>query len=325
VAGGLATMNTIMTVLGPIETKDLGFCQFHEHIAISMGMSYLISSQLYMDDMQKSLEEVLRYKNKGGNTLIDAQPGGCNRIVPLLQSVAQKSGVNIIASTGFHKLIFYPENHWIHQISEEKLIQYFIDELNDGMYLENDLNYSTVQSTARAGIIKTALDTENLTPRYHKLFSAAARACIETGRSIMIHIEKASDPILLLEFLIQQGVKPAQMIFCHLDRAIDDLSIHKRIASAGAFLEYDTIGRFKYHSDEQELTIISEMLKSGFEHQLLFSLDTTAARMKAYSPDAIGLDYILTTFLNKMKNAAISDTQIRRIFYDNCIKALINQ
>ncbi len=317
-------MNTIMTVLGPIKTEELGFCQFHEHIAISMGMSYSVSPQLYMDDMQKSLEEVLRYKNAGGNTFIDAQPGGCNRIVPLLQSVAQKSGVNIIASTGFHRLIFYPENHWILQMSEEKLSQYFINELKDGMYLENDLCYSTVQSTARAGIIKVALDTENLTPRYHKLFSAAANACIETGRSIMIHIEKASDPILLLNFLLQHGVKPNQMIFCHLDRAIDDLSIHKSIASEGAFLEYDTIGRFKYHSDEQELTIISEMLKSGYENQLLFSLDTTAARMKAYSPDAIGLDYILSTFLSKMRNEGISDTQIRKISHDNCIKALIN-
>lgn len=317
-------MNNIMTVLGPIAAVDLGFCQFHEHIAISKGKSYQISSQLYMDDVDKSLEEVILYKHAGGTTLIDAQPGGCNRIVPLLQSVARDSGVSIIASTGFHKLNFYPDNHWIHHLSEEELTKYFVKELTIGMFLGNDIQFSTIQSISKAGIIKTALDIENLTPRYSKLFSAAAKASIETGTTIMIHIEKGSDPILLLEYLKQLGVKPSQMVFCHLDRAISDLSIHKRIASEGAFLEYDTIGRFKYHSDEYELSIFLELLKCGFGDQLLFSLDTTAARMKSYTSDAIGLNYILTTFLNKMRAVGISEEQIKNISHDNCIKALIN-
>ena len=59
------------------------------------------------------------------------------------------------------------------------------------------------------------------------------------------------------------------MIFCHLDRACDDINTIKKIVSKGVFAEFDTIGRFKYHSDEHEIEIIKELLADGYQHQIL--------------------------------------------------------
>lgn len=39
---------------------------------------------------------------------------------------------------------------------------------------------------------------------------------------------------------------------------------HEAIAATGAYLEYDTVGRFKYHSDEDEARLIVHMLSRGY-------------------------------------------------------------
>ena len=91
---------------------------------------------------------------------------------------------------------------------------------------------------------------------------------------------------------------------------------------SGAFLEFDTIGRFKYHSDEQEIELFRRHIADGFGRQLLFSLDTTRARLSAYGPTEVGLDYIHRVFLGKMRQAGITEEQIRQISAENPRRAL---
>ena len=106
-------MKEIITVTGRIAPEELGFCQCHEHIAMSKGISYQINPALCIDDMEKSLEEAKRFHLAGGQSFIEAQPCGANRMALELRSLSEDSGVHIIASTGFHKLCFYPKEHWI--------------------------------------------------------------------------------------------------------------------------------------------------------------------------------------------------------------------
>ncbi len=315
-------MKEIVTVLGTIRKEDIGFCQCHEHIMLSKGKSFEVNSALCLDDLEKSLNEVKRYRQAGGNTILEAQPGGCNRMAKELRYISEESGVNIIAATGFHKLIFYPENHWIFTASQEELEMFFISELTNGMYTDADNGLPVRRCSAKAGFIKTALDVEELTSRYRKLFSAAAGAAIKTNRFIMVHIEQNADSELLLEYLKEKGLKTGNLMFCHMDRACKDINVLKRMLSAGVYLEFDTIGRFKYHSDEHEIHIIKELISGGYEDQLLFSLDTTRTRFKTYDNAAIGLDYILTTFIPEMKKSGITEEQIDKLSNKNCIRFL---
>lgn len=314
-------MKEIMTILGSIPAEQIGFCQAHEHLMLSKGKSFEINPVLCIDDIDKSMEEVRDYQAAGGTSFVDAQPGGCNRMETSLAMISQKTGVHIIASTGFHKMTFYPENHWIFNSSEDMLTRIFEDELTKGMYVNCDGRFDDARCRYLAGQIKTALDTEGLSPQYEKLFRAASRASMNTGRTIMVHIEQEADPVMLLKFFKEQGVSPERLIFCHMDRAVKDLNIHKQILSEGVFLEFDTIGRYKYHSDEREIEIFKELLGAGYEDQLLFSLDTTRARLRSYDPNAVGLTYILKEFIPMMKEAGITDEQIRKISHDNCIRA----
>lgn len=317
-------MRDIVTVTGLLPKSEVGFCQFHEHLLLQKGRSYEINPALCMEDISTSAKEAARFHAAGGRTLIDAQPPGCGRMAEGLAEISHMTGVHIICSTGFHKMIFYPEEHWIFKKSRHELEALFVQELIYGVNNRCEKIFTDHVGEQKAGIIKCALDQENLSLQYEKLFLAAAGAAKQTGRAMMVHIEKGSDPLLLLDFLLDQGVQAHQIVFCHMDRAIPDLAVHKKVLDAGVYLEFDTIGRLKYHSDEQEIALFQTLLDQGYEDQLLFSLDTTRERLKAYNPDGVGLDYILKTFCPAMRNAGISEEQIEKISNKNCINVLTN-
>lgn len=318
-----SSSNPIITVTGQISPEELGFCQCHEHLLIAPGRSGEIDPALCFSDIDQSAREVCRYIAAGGSSLVDAQPGGCGRMASGLLEISRQTGLSIIASTGFHKMLFYPENHWIFSAGVSKLQELFSHELETGMYVDGDRDFPASWIPARAGIIKTALDSCGLTPQYNKLFTAAAEAAKTTGSTIMIHVEKGADPFLLLDFFTGLGIEPSRLIFCHLDRACGDTGVHLTLAQAGCYLEYDTIGRFKYHSDLEEIQYFQLLKEHRLLSRLLFSLDTTRLRLKSYSgPKAVGLDYILLVFLPLLEEAGFTSAEICQIAVQNPQAAL---
>jgi phosphotriesterase-related protein len=101
-----------------------------------------------------------------------------------------------------------------------------------------------------------------------------------------------------------------------MDRAVTDMAVHREICARGISLEYDTIGRPKYHDDGQEARIILEILNAGYEKQLLMSLDTTRARLRSYG-GVPGLDYILNNFNPLLLSNGVAEGQLRLFFVEN--------
>jgi len=61
-----------------------------------------------MDDMDTKdvmLDELLRYKAAGGNTIVENTVQGISRNALLLRDLSYQSGLNIIAGTGLNLLI----------------------------------------------------------------------------------------------------------------------------------------------------------------------------------------------------------------------------
>lgn len=311
----------IITVQGLLPSHKLGFCQCHEHLFIKEGQSAKINPALRIDDYALTKKELLLYKSKGGAGVVDAQPLGCGRNAIELARVSKETGLNIIASTGFHKLIFYPEDHWIFGIRSEDFAKILVEEITNGMYVNGEEALPRRQIEARAGIIKTAIDRPALSPRYEELFIAAGVAAKETGVSIMCHTEMGEGALPVIELLLEQGVKATSIIVSHLDRRVDNYHYHKEVAQTGVYLEYDTIGRFKYHSDEEEASLILKMVEDGFLKQILLGLDTTRSRLKSYG-GTIGLDYLLTKFIPLLTGLGLEQDRIRQIMVDNPGRAL---
>lgn len=311
----------IHTVTGEIDPNTLGYCQCHEHLYIAQGKSGRLNPALIIDQPEKTEGELLRYYEKGGRAVVDAQPVGCGRMAKELYEASVKTGVHIIASTGFHKLDFYEEQHFVYQLDEDQLAQLFVDEIRVGMYTDkvNGNEVPRVVGLARAGMIKTASDgrdirqKEDHLPVYKKLFLAAGKASKLTGAPIMTHLEMGLGADSQLEVLTSQGVPTNRIIMSHLDRRIglEQRDYQLRILKSGVYIQLDTIGRFKYHDDRAEAEFIALLCEKGFENQILLGLDTTKERMKSYGGE-LGLDYILEQFKYQLQKVGIDDQRFNK-------------
>lgn len=311
----------IRTVTGDIDAKTLGFCQCHEHLFIERGKAFEVSPLLLMEDLAKSTAELVRYRSSGGQSVVDAQPVFAGRMAEHLLAASQQSGVNIIAVTGFHKTVYYNEDSPVFRDSAQQLAELYIREIEQGML--SSLRAGAKPLACKAGLIKVAVDSGGLyeDQTYEKLFEAAAIAAVETGAPIICHVEKGADAFDLLLFFASRGIQPQRVILCHLDRARYDVGYHKACLETGAFLEYDTINRVKYRTNEQEADLICAMVNQGYAGQVLLGLDTTRGRLRQYGGD-MGLDYLCQTFLPYLRQRGLTKEMCEQMLVENPKDAL---
>ena len=306
---------------GLIPAEELGFCHGHEHLFIADGFAAQVDPALRLDSYEHTLAELELFKQVGGGGVVDAQPVGCGRRADLLWRASGESQIHIVASTGFHKLIYYPPEHWIHTVDEEVLAQIFQSELEEGMYLDGDWAFPSNRSSIPAGVIKAASDTAGVTAEYRRLFTAAGLAARETGASVLTHTEKGAGALEQVELLLDLGLAPESIILSHLDRSLADFSYHVEVAQTGVYLQYDTIARPKYHSDRAEAEHILRMVEAGFAHQILLGLDLTRARMRAYGGSP-GLDHLAVRFLPLLQDVGLDREVIEQLTVRNPARAL---
>lgn len=303
----------IRTVRGDIAPEALGYCQCHEHIFLQKGTPAELSPALCIDDLSLSEQELRSYLRRGGSAIVDAQPVGCGRDARALLYLSEQTNIHIVASTGFHRMAFYAPSHWLLQWDEARLADLFEREITEGMYAPcDDAPPEFKLPRCRAGQIKTALEPEGIAGQRRTLLSAAARAALSTNAPLMVHVERGSDPVALIDFWESFGVPPEKMIFCHMDRMIDSPETHVSVCRRGSYLEYDTIGRFKYHSDLQEAEQIERIVSAGYSDRLLLSLDTTRERLSSYG-GGVGLCYLVETFLPFLKERGLSEESLRQM------------
>lgn len=313
----------IETIRGSIDSEQLGFCHSHEHLFIAKGAPSLVNPALQIDSFEQTVAELHLFRELGGKSIIDAQPIGAGRMEEWLYKASEITDIHVVASTGFHKMMFYHDDHWLFQYNVEQLADIFIQELQNGMYVDADVQEPVYQLSSKAGIIKTAIDSYMIGARNEHMFIAAAQAAVETGAPIMCHTESGEQALLLIDFYESYGIEPRQIIICHLDRDLEQIEYNKEVASRGVYLEYDTIGRYKYHSDEAEAEFIINMLEWGYADQILLGLDTTRYRLKSYGGE-IGLDHLLVSFIPLLRKKGVSTEYIDMLFRKNPAIAFSN-
>lgn len=299
----------IRAVAGDVAPEKLGHTQCHEHIFLRKGPSFDVNPALCMDDYGKSLRELNDYRSAGGAAIVDAQPGGFGRDPEILRRLSEDSGVNVVAVTGFHKLCFREPEDPLTEQSVSALTERFCAEVAEGMRSPDGS-----RSPARAGVVKCAFVPGGLAdPIYRRLTEAAARAAAVTGAPLMVHTEPDTDVAELLSFCGRFGVGPERMLICHLDRTRHDAAYHKTVLSEGCVLCYDSIHRYKYVSEEQELDLLHSVCDAGYDRQIVLSLDTTNQRLRAYGSPDMGLDYLLTVYRSTLEAHGFSAEIFRRM------------
>lgn len=311
-------MKSIETVTGSLAAKKLGYCQMHEHLFVKHTPAADTNPALCIDDYGKSAVELNDYSSCGGSAVLDAQPIGAGRDVSTLMRLSRETGVFIITVTGFHLLKFYEKDHWIYTLAEADLVEIFLKELLEGCVDESQSGIFPF----KAGAVKAAIPDEGASGRYAVLLRAAAVAAVKADVPLVLHTEAGNGAIAAIQICKTIGLSPERILVCHADRQTDNLILHQEIADTGVFLEYDTIGRPKYHDDLTERKLILHMLDKGYGDQLLLSLDTTAERLRSYG-GKIGLCYLLRTFLPSMQEDGVPAEIIHKLTHDNPRKAFL--
>lgn len=269
----------VMTVLGPVPTDTLGITDAHAHawIAPPPGTAPDVPR---LTDRETIAAELGDYRAAGGGAIVDCQPGGCGRDGRVLAQLARRTGVRVVACTGYHRRRYYPRDALVWRMTAEQATALFVDELTGALS-------ETRKAPVRAGFVKAACEaTVGDTPA--ALLAAAAEAGRQTGAAVAVHTEGGGDAEAIVEYFARRGVPPARLVLFHMDKR-PDFALHRTLASAGVVLEYDTFYRPQYDPDTNAWPLIERMVADDLGHAVALGTDLADAAMRARPGQGPGL------------------------------------
>jgi predicted metal-dependent phosphotriesterase family hydrolase len=259
------TPRPIMTVQGPVQYEQLGITDAHNHVWIN-HVDGVDGDSPVLDQYDLVVKDLVEYRQLGGASLLDCQPGGCGRDGKKLLELSSATGVNILACTGFHKKIYYPAGYWLWQASAQKVSDTLCAELEQGLVETEDL-----PAPVKAGFIKIALEA-SWAECPGAALEGAAWAAQKTNAMVEIHTEKGALAERACSYFTDHGIHPHQLVLCHMDKR-PDFHLHKALADFGVLLEYDTFYRPKYDPAVNLWLLIDQMVEAGYAEWIALATD----------------------------------------------------
>lgn len=302
-------MTLIQTVTGPISPQALGVVDAHNHVWIAPD-DRLPPDMPRLCDQAAIQAELGDYRQAGGTTIVDCQPGGCGRDGRMLAHMARASGVQLVACTGFHLRRYYPPHYWLWQAGAEQAARLFVSELRVG--LEETLD---TPHPARAGFIKIACQArlEETPPR---LLEAAAMASQQTGSPLMAHTERGLEAERILVRLTGWGLPADRLALAHMDKR-PDRGLHSALAGEGVLLIYDTFYRPKYDPDRNVWPLLEYMLGAGYERRIAIGTDMADPSFWQRLGGSPGLTGLFSTILPRLQGLGLGPATIGRLMGSN--------
>jgi len=308
-------MATVNSVLGPLDTADLGFTLTHEHIVTASAGIKQIFPELFGDP--KRLEEqvvaTLTEAREGGvKTMIDLSTMDLGRDIRFIADMARRGGVQIIAATGIWRDI--PRALWSR--TPDQIADLFVREIEEG-----------IEGTGiKAGIIKVANDMEGVTREAEIVLRAAARAAQRTGVRISTHTyapgRVGEQQVAVFE---DEGFDLNRVYIGHSNDSTD-LDYLQGLLARGVWLGLDRhqisipIGP----DWEGRTQILAALIKAGHGDQLMVSHDWSVlgvsrtsdpTHSRTYNPD--GWLFIKRRVFPRLLELGISQEQIDKLNNDN--------
>lgn len=348
---------TVMTVLGPIASTQLGPTLPHEHLfidllayveelaryrpsdilddAVGLANLHAIRSNPYgnrancvLDDVELACREVELFRAAGGRTVVDVTNHDIGSDPVALREVAHRTGVNIVAGVG----------HYVNFAQGLEVQSQSVARIADGLLAE--IENGIAGSGIRPGIIGEIGTTWPLHPNEEKVLRAAAIAQRLSGLAITIHVHPPTrSGHGILDILEDENVDLDRVVLGHVDAALahpdielaDAIDYHRSLAARGAFLEYDLCGNSGYFSDganswwlpsdRERCKAIAELVSRGYAGSLLISQDVGH---KHYLAEYGGWGYahVLTGFRTMLADFGVDAQTHERITRRNPARML---
>jgi phosphotriesterase-related protein len=308
-------MKQVNTTLGPISLAQLGKVNVHDHVIIDRSNNERIPEDFHHTDIDLIASDLLAWMASGGGAIVDSSPIGAGRNIQMLVEVSQISQVPIIVSTGFHKLSYYPSDHWLFSASTVELVEILSMECTDGVLLDQDHPFTSDRSSIKANIFKVGVDSSGLTPVLHKMIDAVAIEMNELGVPCMIHTEPGVPFEEVIEYLDQVRVPPSKVMICHMGKSLNP-KLFEALAEKGFFLEFDEMIRPLPPLDILARSI-KDLFDQGYGASVLFAGDFARRAYWTCYGGGPGLAYLVTELDEALMALGLTRKMIDQVWLEN--------
>jgi phosphotriesterase-related protein len=308
-------LSRINTVLGPISAEELGYVAIHEHIGYGMPGSELDTKwwKTPEERYEETVPKLRKFHEYGGGTFVDAT-GICNgRDVDYYKSLSAKTGVHIVACTGFvggdTALPFFA------RASVDYLARHFIHEITVGIG----------DTGSRAGVIKVGVSRGGrMTDLDKRIYRAAARAAVATGVPILTHLAIDAEPAIAI--FREEGLPLDRVLFGHVDDGVNaEKTQDTWIADQGGRLGFDTFGYeteledppFWARARRERMDHFLRFVKGGYADRVLASADANCSPLGWPGVKGHTVNYIFEQLIPDLREAGVDEATIRKIFIEN--------
>ncbi|HAT3934238.1 phosphotriesterase-related protein [Citrobacter freundii] len=280
-----------------------GYTWVHEHLHIDLS-GFKNNLDCRLDQYDLICQEMKDIRASGVSNIIEMTNRYMGRNPQFMLDLMRDTGINVVACTGYYQDAFFPEH--VAARSVEQLAQEMVDEIVIGID----------GTELKAGIIAEIGSSEGvITPLEEKVFIAAARAHIETGRPISTHTSFSTMGVEQLVLLQAHGVDLSRVTVGHCDLK-DNLDNILRMIELGAYVQFDTIGKNNYYPDEKRIAMLHAIRDRGLLSHVMLSMDITRrSHLKANGGN--GYDYLLTTFIPQLRQSGFSQADVDMMLRDN--------
>ena len=302
-------MTQVNTVLGPIDSSELGITLLHEHLAISSaGIPQVFPQFMDKDAAREAGVQALDAAyDEGIRSYVDVTTMDLGRDMGVIKAIAEQSKIHVIIATGIWLDI---PRALITGVTADQLAAAFVREIEVG--IEN--------TDIRAGIIKVATSDQGVTPGNELVLRAASRAAIQTGVPISTHTAAAAkvgnDQIAIFE---DEGVDLKKVYIGHSD-GTDDLEYLRGLGDKDCVIGMDTYGSGV--GWEERTAIVAALIEQGYEaktalsHDIALSFFRIPEQERRASSNEDGICLISRKVLPRLRDLGISDSSIKTMMVD---------
>jgi phosphotriesterase-related protein len=294
-----------MTVLGPVESGELGPTLTHEHLLISLfdiPGRWDLNGLLY--DRDVIADEIGYFRDAGGGTIVELSLPGSGRDPEGLRHLAKMTGLHIVMGCGWYRQPYYRPEDRIDQRSVEDLAGELVAEIEGGCGATG----------IRPGIIgEIGCDKTWMSALEERAHRAAARAQVATGLPLTTHSIASPIGLWQLDVFEQEGIDPRRVVIGHAD-SYPVLDYCLAIVRRGAYVQFDKVGNEDafFTREDRLVRLILDLIDQGFITQILLSQDICfRSELKAHG--GRGYDYIPTRFVPTLRTAGLGDDDIRQL------------
>ncbi len=267
----MTSVGDVQTFLGTVRTADLGTTLIHEHLFVGHPELDLNFPHPEWDEavlVEAAVEGLERLRDLGVGTVVDLTVPGLGRDVARVATVADRTRVNLVASTGYYTAdvlppFFHANGPGLLVDGPDPLTEYFLRDIEEGV----------AGTGVRAAMLKVVTDRPGLTPDVQRVMTAAAVAHQQTGVPVTTHTHAPSQNGRdQLVFLTARGVTPERMIIGHCGDS-EDLDYLRELMDAGATIGMDRFGMEHVLPDEARVATVLALLRLGYADRMVLSHD----------------------------------------------------